>query len=181
LPFRYRGSGRESAVAQLFSLGVISSRHIAHMPATTPNPAVIAAILSGIGIVITIVGWFVQHHLTKRREVEKDRRAKAEAEAAQKEAIAAFTHLTQAQREIITHCIDQPAPMQGSVLLLGTSGFGSWVRAGKKDFMDPKDQSVQARYLDAFESLLSRGFFRCESGRAYRLTSRGYENAKNDT
>ena len=49
------------------------------MPTTTPNPAVIAAILSGIGIFVTIVGWFVQHHLTKRREARRDQRLREEA------------------------------------------------------------------------------------------------------
>jgi len=132
------------------------------------------------GLVVNISGWFIVDRLTRRREAQKDQRAKAEAETARKEAIVAFTHLTQAQREIIAHCIDQAAPMRGTVMLLGTAGFGSWVRAGKRDFMDQTDPSVQAMYLDAFESLLGRGFFRQESGTVYRLTSRGYENAKND-
>jgi hypothetical protein len=149
------------------------------MPVMTPNPAVIAAILSGVGIGVTIVGWFVQHRLTKKREVERDLRLKAEAAAAERKAIEEVMRLTGEERDILRACAADNAPMRGYVLLLGVSGFGSWVRAGgNKDFSDTKDTSIQARYLDAFWSLVARGYFRQEGSTSYCLTGIGYERAK---
>ena len=151
------------------------------MQATTTNPAVIAAILSGIGIAITIVGWFVQHHLTKKREAERDLRLKAEATTAERKAIEEVLRLTGEERDILRACAADKAPMRGYVLLLGVSGFGSWIRAGgNNDFSDTKDTSIQARYLDAFWSLVARGYFRQESSTSYCLTGVGYERAKHD-
>src|SRR5208283_2058741 len=59
-PFRCRGSRRESAVAQLFSLGEYRTMNI------HDSIAIIAA-------VIVIVGWFVNSFLNRRHEIAKKR------------------------------------------------------------------------------------------------------------
>ena len=150
------------------------------MPASTPNPAVIAAILSGVGIVVTIIGWFVQHRLTKKREAQRDQRLKTEAAAAERKAIEEALRLTGEQKDILRFCAAEDAPMRGYVLLIGVDGLGIWVRAGKMDFSDDKDTSMQARYLDAFWRLVARGYFRQESGTSFCLTGAGYDRAKHD-
>ena len=122
-----------------------------------------------------VIGAYANDKLTRKREADRDQRLKDEAAAAQHRAIEAATRLTTEQAEIIRECLAVAAPMRGSLQLLGIAGFGSWVRAGKRDFMEQTDPSVQARYMDAFESFLARDYFRHETGRAYRLTSKGYE------
>ena len=151
------------------------------MPPSEPIPLNWAAITLVVLSIINISGWFVVHFLTKRREAQKDRRARDEAAAAQKDALAAISHVTDAEREILNHCASIDGWEKGHVWIMRVDAFGSWVRAGKHDFFDQADASIQARYLDAFESLVARGFFRHQSGMAYQLTGIGYEKAQKNT
>lgn len=132
------------------------------------------------GIVINVSGWFIVHFLTKRREAQKEKRTKDAAAAREIMALKAELHLTASEREILSMCVAVNGYERGHVWILRTSGFGPWVRAGKQDFADNLDVSVQARYLDAFESLLRRGYFRQEGDNYYQLTGFGFERATNE-
>lgn len=81
--------------------------------------------------------------------------------------------LSGAEREILL-----AAAQEGVLHLLTVDAFGTWVRAGKIDFFDQTKPAVQARYLDAFESLQGRGYIRPEGGSLFRLTGRGFEQAQ---
>ena len=81
--------------------------------------------------------------------------------------------LSDAEREILLECAQD-----GELHILKVDAFGSWLRAGKKDFFTQTDPAVQALYLDAFESLCRRGFIRRESGTFYRLTGIGFKEAR---
>ena len=128
-----------------------------------------------------VIGAYVNDKLTRRRESERDQRIKDEAVAAERKAVEEALRLTGEQRDILRFCAAEDAPMRGFVLLFSAAGFGTWVRAGKMNFSDSKDTSMQARYLDGFWGLVARGYFRQESGTSFCLTGAGYERAKNDT
>jgi uncharacterized protein YjhX (UPF0386 family) len=81
--------------------------------------------------------------------------------------------LSDAEREILFECAQD-----GQLHILKVDAFGSWLRAGRKDFFEQTDPAVQALYLDAFESLRRRGFIRHETGTFYRLTGIGFEEAR---
>jgi len=81
--------------------------------------------------------------------------------------------LSEAEREILFECAQD-----GELHILKVDAFGSWLRAGRKDFFKQTDPAVQAIYLDAFESLRRRGFIRQETGTFYRLTGIGFEEAR---
>jgi hypothetical protein len=57
LPFRYRGSRRESAVAQLFSLG--------HLTTTTFMKQISASIIVLAAAILIVGGAYIQHDDTK--------------------------------------------------------------------------------------------------------------------
>ncbi|MCX6922172.1 MAG: hypothetical protein NT154_02975 [Verrucomicrobia bacterium] len=57
-------------------------------------------------------------------------------------------------------------PDHGWIYLARTDGYGRFVSTGEGKFFDPADASVQAKYLDAFESLPGRGLIRTERGDA---------------
>ena len=59
-----------------------------------------------------------------------------------------------------------------------TTSYGRFVQTGEGDFFRPEDASHQANYLDALDSLLTKGLVRSEEGEAYRLTGRGFEVRK---
>jgi hypothetical protein len=81
--------------------------------------------------------------------------------------------LSDAEREILFECAQD-----GELHILKVDAFGSWLRAGRKDFFNQTDPAVHAIYLDAFESLRGRGFIRQETGTFYRLTGIGFEEAR---
>jgi hypothetical protein len=81
--------------------------------------------------------------------------------------------LSDDEEEILHDCASD-----GELHILGTAGFGSWVRSGKKDFFDQNDRAIQARYMDAFESLRLRDYVRHSSGNLYRLTGSGFQRAR---
>lgn len=129
-----------------------------------------------------VIGAYANDKLTRRREADRDQRLKDEAAAAERKAVENALRLTPEQKDILRHCASERATMKGYVMILGVSGFGSWIRAGgNKDFMDQKDPSFQARYLDAFSGLAGLGYFRRESEKTFCMTGAGYDRAKNDT
>jgi hypothetical protein len=77
---------------------------------------------------------------------------------------------------------------RGELILLRADAFGTWLRAGKADFADNNDKAVQAIYLDALVSLLSKGLARKETSDYFVLTGTGFsvarrlaENAQKDS
>ena len=146
-----------------------------------PAPLNWTAIGVVVVAIINIVGWFVVHFLTKRREAQRDRRLKDEAAAAERTAYETLTRLSSEEREILRLCSAEDTLMRGYAMVFHVDGHGSWVRVGKKDFADDSDPSVEARYLDALHSLLMRGYIRQESATTFVLTGAGYEKAKKDT
>jgi hypothetical protein len=132
-------------------------------------------------LIITVTGWFVAHFLAKRREAQKDERARHDTAAERSKAVAIISHLlTNEEREILHHCISGDGFEKGRVWIMRIDAYGSWVRAGKHDFFDKVDASIQARYLDAFDLLCGRGYARHEGGMLYQLTGAGFERAKNE-
>lgn len=87
--------------------------------------------------------------------------------------LTAIRRLSEAEQQILVE-----SAQEGEVCILKVDAFGQWVRAGKKDFFDQKDRAVQARYLEALESLHRRGLVRHESHTLYRLTHSGFEIAR---
>ena len=82
-------------------------------------------------------------------------------------------HLLETEEEILVEC-----SKDGDIYIIGVSGFGSWVRSGKKDFFEQSDRAFQAHYLEAFESLRRRGYINHEGGMLYRLTGSGFAVAR---
>ena len=81
--------------------------------------------------------------------------------------------LSAAEEEILFECAKD-----GELRIVGTDAHGKWVRASKRDFADQEEPALQARYLEAFESLLSRGYASHEAGMLYRLTGSGFDRAR---
>ena len=78
------------------------------------------------------------------------------------------------EREILYACKEK-----GEAWKLGAGCIGSWVRAGKKDFLNQADRAYQARYLEAFDILVyQRRYFRHEGGMYYQLTGTGFDKAR---
>src|SRR5690349_19613671 len=140
------------------------------------------AILShiGSGVVGGLIVLLFNHLLTKRRDLDKEQRAREESAARERKTLEAAWNLTSAEREIIRECACATVS-KGFASLIGVNGFGRWLRIGERDFFDQSDPSVQAKYLDAFVSLLARGYFRQHQGRTFEMTGIGYERAKHDT
>jgi len=88
--------------------------------------------------------------------------------------------LSKVEREILHHAAES-GPVQGYVWILGTPNLGFWVRAGKCDFRNPQDRALEAKYLDAVKSLITRGCLEAIGERIFRLKSARYEKAKKDT
>jgi hypothetical protein len=152
-------------------------------PSNPPSPAwpVYAALgISLLGNLLAVIGWFVGHHLTKTREAERDKRIKDEAVAAKAKQAKDALALTPAESQIIRKCAAPEGYERGRAWLMRVDSFGVWVRAGENDFFDQFDRAFQTEYLDAFESLLGRGFFRHESGDLYAMTSIGFQRANEE-
>jgi hypothetical protein len=81
--------------------------------------------------------------------------------------------LSEPEKEVLIECAQD-----GELCILTVDAFGSWLRASKKDFFDRTDPAIQARYLEAFESLCKRGYVRHEAGFLFRLTGTGFEMAR---
>lgn len=52
------------------------------------------------------------------------------------------------------------------------------IRAGGRDFADPKDPAQCARYQGAFERLCERGYIQHQSGVLFTLTPAGFDQAR---
>lgn len=126
------------------------------------------------GLIINVTGWFVVHFLAKRREAERENRIRNEDEIAQTER----NYISANERDILRQCVSAEGFEKGKAWIIYVDAFGSWVRAGKHDFMDDSDSSFQARYLTAFETLYGREYFRLEGKDFYCMTGLGYERAE---
>ena len=70
------------------------------------------------------------------------------------------------------------AAEKGTIYVLKTDQFGNWVRVENKDFINQKDPSIAALYLDGLDSLCRRGLAKWQSGILYRLTGVGFQKAR---
>jgi hypothetical protein len=62
----------------------------------------------------------------------------------------------------------------GEIFLLSADQSGNWVRAGGKDYIDWGDPAHATSYVEALDSLCSRGLARHDGGILYRLTTAGF-------
>lgn len=53
-----------------------------------------------------------------------------------------------------------------------------WIRAGRHDYIDKSDPAVAAQFVDALESLVSKGYAKHQGGMLYVLTGRGFTAAR---
>jgi len=70
------------------------------------------------------------------------------------------------------------AAERGMIYVLETAQLGKWVRVENKDFVNQKDPSIAALYLDGLDSLCHRGLAKWQSGILYRLTGVGFQKAR---
>lgn len=120
------------------------------------------------GLLLLLLGWLVPHLLRVSRDGHAKRIADTQA-----------SKLSDSEREILRQCVAD-GHANGRLWVMRSDMTGPWVRAGQHDFFDESDAAIRAHYLDAFESLKSRGYFRHEGGMLYRLTGAGHERAKHD-
>jgi hypothetical protein len=66
-------------------------------------------------------------------------------------------------------------PDNGWINATPTDAYGRIVSTGQKQFFRQDDPSYQARFLDAFDSLVGRGFLRGEGDGVHRLSGGGFE------
>jgi hypothetical protein len=121
-------------------------------------------------LLIAALGWLIPHLL----RVSREKHAKQISDKK-------TSQLSNAERDILHECANVDSWEKGHLWIMKVDAFGRWVRAGKRDFCSQTDPSVQARYMDAFESLYRSGCFRHEDGLLYRLTGIGYDRAQKDT
>lgn len=124
--------------------------------------------LVGIGLLMTY--FTVRAVLKSQKEIAA---LPVEHKSKQNTQVPFIQPLSKPEQQILISCAQS-----GELWVLKVDAFGSWVRSGKKDFFDQDDSSVQAQYLEAFETLKARGFIRHESDLLYRLTGSGFEIAR---
>jgi len=83
--------------------------------------------------------------------------------------------LSEAEKELLI-----AAARDGEFLIIHVDGPPDWIRVGRKNFPDDitGDPAIAEKYHDAFESLCKRGHIRPDSGKLFRLTSKGFEKAR---
>jgi hypothetical protein len=81
--------------------------------------------------------------------------------------------LSEAEKELLI-----AAAEDGEFHVMHVEEAPTWIRAGRKDFMDAGDPAIAAKYLDAFESLCRRGYIEHDRGELFRLTHLGFEKAR---
>ena len=69
------------------------------------------------------------------------------------------------------------APKSGEIILMETDQTGRFLLLGGQAFPDPNncDPALAARYLEALESLQSRGLVRWDQDELYLLTAAGFD------
>lgn len=75
--------------------------------------------------------------------------------------------------ELLLHAADE-----GDLWVISTQQVGSWVRSGRRDFMDPADPAYAAQYLDALKSLQDKCLVRFNRGIGYSLSGTGFRVAR---
>jgi predicted nucleotide-binding protein len=78
--------------------------------------------------------------------------------------------LTTAEADVLAATTDD-----GWIYIMRSDSHGQIVSAGNGNFFSETDASVQAKYLDAIESLQTKRLIRPEGHDAYKLTGRGFE------
>jgi hypothetical protein len=67
------------------------------------------------------------------------------------------------------------ASISGEIAVFSSDQSGKFVRAGKRDFWDERDAAVGEVYLEALQSLITRGLVRHDGGIRYTLTGSGFK------
>jgi len=70
------------------------------------------------------------------------------------------------------------AAQSGEFYIMSVEEIPNWVRIGGKDFYDIHAPAISAKYLSAFKSLCERGYIEHVNGILFRLTSTGFEKAR---
>lgn len=85
------------------------------------------------------------------------------------------TKISETEKELLVE-----AAQLGEFYILSMDEVPSWIRVGKKDFPSDieGDPAITEKYHDAFESLCKRGYIRHDDGILFRLTSKGFEKAR---
>ena len=78
--------------------------------------------------------------------------------------------LTSEELEILSSAAEK-----GDIHLMGPYQIGYFVRADRRDFIDPADPAYAAQYVDALERLISKGLIRHIKGVWHQLTGAGFK------
>jgi hypothetical protein len=66
----------------------------------------------------------------------------------------------------------------GMIKVLETDQLGEFIQAGRRQYVDMNDPSVQARALEALEKAIRRGWIRHEGGTLFKLSGTGFDRAR---
>ncbi|MBA7599084.1 hypothetical protein ES703_06111 [subsurface metagenome] len=83
--------------------------------------------------------------------------------------------LSEAEKELLI-----AAAQLGEFQIMSADEVPDWIRVGRKNFPEDiaGDPAIAEKYHDAFESLCKRGYIRHDVGILFRLTSKGFEKAR---
>lgn len=82
------------------------------------------------------------------------------------------SRLTEDEKMILTNALPT-----GDIYMMRAGQVGDFVRSGRFDFLDPSDQALQSRGVEALDRLMQRGLVRHERNQLYKLTGTGFERA----
>ncbi len=85
------------------------------------------------------------------------------------------TKLSEAEKELLI-----AAAKDGEFYIIHVDGPPDWIRVGSKNFPGDiaGDPAIAEKYHDTFEGLCKRGYIRPDVGILFRLTSKGFEKAR---
>lgn len=83
------------------------------------------------------------------------------------------SQLTEQEAELLV-----AAARDGNLYLCKAANAPTWVRAGKRNLVHKTDLAIAAQYVDALETLVSKGYARHEGGMLYVLTGSGFAAAR---
>ena len=83
--------------------------------------------------------------------------------------------LSEAEKELLI-----AAAQLGEFHIMSANEIPDWIRVGRKNFPEDisGDPAITEKYHEAFESLCKRGYIRHDVGILFRLTSKGFEKAR---
>jgi len=75
------------------------------------------------------------------------------------------------EKELLVAAVDNG----GEIARFASDQMPDWIRIGAKDYTDDTAPSVAARYIQALEKLIERGYVTHVGGCLYELTGRGWD------